>query len=81
MIRVLFFAAAADAAGLREYQLSCAVDGMTEAEFWKVLCAALPSLAGIRNGVRLAKNCAYCRSGERFAPGDEVALIPPVSGG
>jgi molybdopterin converting factor small subunit len=31
--------------------------------------------------VRLARNGVYAGEGEIFLEGDEVALIPPVSGG
>ena len=37
--------------------------------------------AAFRSSVRLARNGEYARPDERFEPNDEVALIPPVSGG
>lgn len=79
-IKVLFFASARTAAGCAETQLPCH-EGMDEDGFWTLLLAAHPSLAPHRGATRLALNCEYPGSGARFRPGDEVALIPPVSGG
>jgi tetratricopeptide (TPR) repeat protein len=40
-----------------------------------------PGLARFRGSVRLARNSEYVGPDARFGPDDEVALIPPVSGG
>jgi molybdopterin converting factor small subunit len=55
---------------------ACSVDGLLDA-----LCAFYPRLAPQRRALRLAVNGAYAAAGDRVAPGDEVALIPPVAGG
>jgi molybdopterin converting factor small subunit len=78
---VLFFASARQAAGCAEATLACEGEGICETVFWERLLADFPSLASLRGSVRLAKNCEYLASGEDFCPGDEAALIPPVSGG
>ena len=80
-IRVLFFASARDAVGCAERTLPCAVEGWTEAILWEHLLGAFPALVPLRASVRLAKNHEYLMAGSRIFPGDEVALIPPVSGG
>ena len=48
----------------------------------------LPEIAGDRNlgerllgGIRLARNCEYVLPQTEVADGDEIAFIPPVSGG
>lgn len=40
-----------------------------------------PDLAGPMRSVAYAVNRAYCRADVVLAEGDELALIPPVSGG
>jgi molybdopterin converting factor small subunit len=80
-LRVLFFASARQAAGCTEATLACESSGICEAEFWERLLANFPALASMRGSVRVAKNCEYLLVGEDFRPGDEAALIPPVSGG
>lgn len=81
MIKVLLFAAARQAAGCAETQIEGEQEGWTVEEFWRVLTRLHPVLGGLASSVRLARNCEYLAPGERIFPGDEVALIPPVSGG
>jgi sulfur-carrier protein len=80
-LRVLFFSSARQVAGCAEATMACEVEGICEALFWERLLANYPSLAALRGSVRVAKNCEYLVAGEQFRPGDEAALIPPVSGG
>ena len=80
-LRVLFFASARQAAGCADATVACETEGICEAVFWERLLANYPSLASLRSSVRVAKNCEYLAAGEYFRPGDEAALIPPVSGG
>ena len=74
-VRVLLFA------GLRERAGSDAV----EIELPDEACVAdaLARLDSLTNGARvvLAVNHEYADPGTRLVPGDELALIPPVSGG
>lgn len=78
-MRILFFAHLKDAAGCAEMDL--AGDGLDADGLWCKLIAAHPALAPFRPGVRLARNGEYAASDTRFSDTDEVALIPPVSGG
>ena len=78
---MLFFASARQTAGCAEATVACEGEGICEAVFWERLLADFPSLASLRGSVRVAKNCEYLAVGEDFRPGDEAALIPPVSGG
>ena len=78
-MRILFFAHLKDVTGRAEMELRC---GDVDAEaLWRKLIEAHPGLAPLRGSVRLAKNCEYASPDARFADADEVALIPPVSGG
>jgi molybdopterin converting factor small subunit len=45
------------------------------------LLRKFPALAAHRASVRLASNLEYADPQMLFNPDDEVALIPPVSGG
>lgn len=81
-MRVLFFAGARDAAGCESAEVSW--DGeaaLTHAEFWALLEARYPRLAASRPGARLARNLEYLEPNAPLFSGDEVAVIPPVSGG
>jgi len=80
-LKVLLFAAARQAAGCDEIIMDCDGPGLTEGELWDRLVANYPALAAVRNSARLAVNCDYLRPGRDIAAGDEVAIIPPVSGG
>ncbi len=79
-MRVLFFAHLKDATGVAELEIriseSLDADGL-----WRKLIAAQPGLAKFRPTTRLARNGEYADAQTRFTDADEVALIPPVSGG
>jgi len=80
MIKVLFFGAAADRAGTREMELP--VEGsMTLGEIWPLLTERHPDLAPMRDTLAFAVNGEYARGEDTVSPGDEVAVLPPVSGG
>jgi sulfur carrier protein ThiS len=49
--------------------------------FWTELLKLHPEITPTRPGIRLARNGEFLCDNERIEPGDEVALIPPVSGG
>lgn len=56
-------------------------DGATVAEMWQRLAEEFPALRGHRDSVGFAVNQEYVQGDYRPRPGDEVAFIPPVSGG
>jgi molybdopterin converting factor subunit 1 len=80
MIRVLLFGAAADRAGTRETELP-ADKGSTLAEIWPLLAERHPGLAPMRDTLAFAVNGEYARGDAGVSDGDEVAVLPPVSGG
>jgi molybdopterin converting factor subunit 1 len=80
MIRVLLFGAAADRAGTRETELPVE-EGVTLAELWPLLAGRHPDLAPMRDTLAFAVNGEYARGDAVVSPGDEVAVLPPVSGG
>jgi molybdopterin synthase catalytic subunit len=78
--RIRLFAMQRELAGTREV----AVDLPDEADVaaaWDALVALHPGLAPGASSVRFARNGAYADGTTRLAEGDEVAMIPPVSGG
>ena len=69
------FAALREQAGMRERELELA-DGARIDDVWPAL-----GLGDEPRGLVYAVNRAYVERGTALADGDEVALIPPVSGG
>ncbi len=78
-IKVLLFGAAADRAGSRETRI--AAGNMTLDELWPLLAERYPELSPMRDILAFAVNGEYTRGDTRVAGGDEVAVLPPVSGG
>ena len=78
-IKVLLFGAAADRAGTRETYLQAGE--VTLDELWQLLVEHHPSLSPMRDTLAFAVNGEYARGDARVSPGDEVAVLPPVSGG
>jgi molybdopterin converting factor subunit 1 len=79
-MRILFFAQTKDAAGAPEMELKISGSAGIE-EIWENLIAQKPKLAAFRKTTRLARNGEYADAKTKFFDADEVALIPPVSGG
>ncbi len=78
-IKVLLFGAAADRAGTRETRV--VAGEMTLDELWPLLTERYPDLSPMRDTLAFAVNGEYARGDARVASGDEVAVLPPVSGG
>ena len=79
-IRVRLFAMQRELAGTRALDLELP-PGSTIEDAWRGLVARFPVLAPGRVAVRFARNGAYEPAETPLADGDEVAMIPPVSGG
>jgi len=56
-------------------------DGTTIADIWQALVREFPALAGHHDSVGFAVNQEYVEGDFRPRDNDEVAFIPPVSGG
>ncbi|MEX1111243.1 MAG: MoaD/ThiS family protein [Chthoniobacterales bacterium] len=78
-MKILFFAQLREVTGLDQAEIDA--DGLDASSLWNLLVTVWPELAVYRSQVRLARNGRYAGSAEIFVSGDEVALIPPVSGG
>jgi len=78
-LRLLYFAAAREAAGTSAETL--AIDPPDVAALRLLLVERHPGLAGVLPRCRLAVNEQLAGEGDRVPAGAEVAVIPPVSGG
>jgi molybdopterin converting factor small subunit len=79
-MRVLFFAHLQDVTGCAVTELA-PLSPMNREQLWVILLEKFPGLQAHRGNIRLARNWEYADAATRFGDSDEVALIPPVSGG
>ena len=79
-VRVRLFAVLREKAGVSECALELPA-GSTVAEARGPLLARLPALRDHIDRVAFAVNQSYVKPDARLNDGDELALIPPVSGG
>ena len=79
-VAVRLFAAARDLAGRGEVEIELP-PGADVAELRQALAAHLPALAPLAARSLVAVNAEYASDSTPVAEGDELALIPPVSGG
>lgn len=78
-MRVLLFAALAEALGRRELSVEADPAPATAGELESHLRECWAELRG--RPFRVAVNQRYARAEDPVAESDEIALIPPVSGG
>ncbi len=80
-VRVLCFASLTDHLGSAPIELDLAA-GATVAILRQQLASQAPAAAASIASCRVAVNRTFAQSEElQLKPGDEVAMIPPVSGG
>ncbi|NXK82448.1 MOC2A synthase, partial [Amazona guildingii] len=82
-VTVLYFARSAELAGLRSETLSVPQQ-ITALQLWEEIIKVHPRLAVIQDQVVFAVRQEYVLLGDQLLvlqPGDEVAIIPPISGG
>ena len=79
-MRVLYFAQARLATGRSEEQLSTSQSLKAEG-LERLLTDKYPSLQPLLPACRLAKNGRFLQPDETLDPQDEVAILPPMSGG
>jgi len=77
---VKFFAALREIVGTREMSLEVA-DSQTVEGLFRELCARYPRLADYDSALFYSVNAEYVSPDYALQDGDEVAFIPPVSGG
>jgi molybdopterin converting factor subunit 1 len=79
-ITVKLFAAARELAGAAEVELELP-DRATIADAKHTLSTMFPQIAGLLSRSAIAINQDYAVDTDIIAPTDELAVIPPVSGG
>jgi molybdopterin synthase sulfur carrier subunit len=82
-MRIIYCGRLQDAAGLREREVALPVEIDTAAALRDWLTRDDPALrAALRDpSVRIVVNDTMVRENAPIAPGDEIAFMPPVSGG
>jgi len=78
--KVRLFARLSELAGTRETEVELG-EGMSVAEAFRLLCRRYPRLADYDSRLMFAVNSEYVPAQHPLRGGDELALIPPVSGG
>jgi molybdopterin converting factor subunit 1 len=77
---VRLFARLRDIAGTAELSRDVA-SGATIRDVWNALATEFPDLARYEQSISSAVNADYARMDTKVGDGDEVAFLPPVSGG
>jgi molybdopterin converting factor subunit 1 len=79
-VKVLFFSILRERTGVRELNLEVG-HPMPARQFLDLICEEMPVVLEWRSSLSLAVNRRYAGPDTIVEPGDEVALITPVSGG
>ena len=79
-LELQLFAALRERAGRPRLRLVGLPEGLAVEELKQALERAHPELGSLAH-VAVVVGTRYARAGERIGAGDEVALLPPVSGG
>ena len=79
-VNLLLFASCADIVGSREMTVEVA-DGGSLDDLMGILVSNHPKLGKLRKSMMVSVNQEYVGVDFALSDGDEVALIPPVSGG
>ena len=79
-VRVLFFASLRERVKRSETAWTLA-DRATVATLWSALVDEFPQIEPMSGSVTFAVNREYVERDHALLEGDEVAIIPPVSGG
>ena len=79
-VTVRLFARLRDIAGASELARDIA-PGATIGAVWRELAREFPDLAPYERSISSAVNADYARMNDVVRDGDEIAFLPPVSGG
>jgi len=79
-VTVRVFARLRDITGAAELARDLA-PGATIGDLWRQLAGEFPELVGYERSISSAINADYARMDQVIGEGDEIAFLPPVSGG
>ena len=79
-VTVRLFARLRDITGASELARDVA-PGATIGAVWRGLAGEFPDLAPYERSISSAVNADYARMDHKVSEGDEIAFLPPVSGG
>ena len=79
-VTVRLFARLRDITGTAELARDIA-PGATIGDLWHKLAGEFPELASYERSISSAINADYARMDQVVGDGDEIAFLPPVSGG
>jgi molybdopterin converting factor subunit 1 len=79
-VKIRLFARLRELAGAAEMTRQVP-DGASAGDAWSVLVSEFPGLDGYTRSISCAVNEEYTRLTAALHEGDEVAFLPPVSGG
>ena len=79
-VKVLFFGRLRELIGVAEETLELPA-GATLAQVFERYAERFPKLTGFRGSMVVSRNQEFAAWDARVAAGDEIAFLPPVSGG
>jgi len=79
-VKVLFFGRVRELAGHRE-EAQELPEGATIADLFERYARRFPELAGFRSSLVASRNQEFAAWNTKLVHGDEIAFLPPVSGG
>ena len=79
-VKVLFFGRLRELTGLAE-EAGELPEGATLTQVFERYVERYPKLAGFRNSMVVSRNQEFAAWDTRVSAGDEIAFLPPVSGG
>jgi molybdopterin converting factor subunit 1 len=79
-VTVRLFARLRELAGRESWDLEVPA-GATAADAWALIAADTPALAPFDRAISVAVNASFARMSRPLTEGDDVAFLPPVSGG
>ncbi len=79
-VKLLLFASLKDIAGRRDLEMELD-DGSTLQQVTEKLASLYPEIGRMQNSVRIAINQEFADESIPLNNGDEIAFLPPMSGG